>query len=453
MKGVSEKPLAVLVNPPIYDFALYDLFLRPYGMLRIGAWLESGGWEVRYVNGLDYADPVTSKVLGRPKRRPDGTGKFHRMEVPLPAALCEIRRRYARYGILSEELGRRLAGSGRPDALFLAAGMTYWYPGAREAAETVRDLYPAVPLIMGGIYASLLPEHCRGTCGPDFIMKGDDIPGLERFLEGLGLPVPPGRPDTRTLRCGNGRDYAVLRLNRGCPRDCDYCASRLLCGGFSPGNPSEVLAELEGHFSEGVRNFAFYDDALLAGKEKSLHPFLEGVIGFLESSGDRVSFYLPNAVHINLIDEETARLMARAGFREVRFGFESSSESFHAQHDDKFDFDDFVRAVDACRKAGFHPEAVRGYVLCGLPGQRCGEVEQSIEYCAELGVRVQLARYSPVPGTGLWPESVGASRYPIAEEPLFQNNTFFSMEWAGFTREDLDRLVEKVDTLNRSLGK
>ncbi|MFW5747947.1 MAG: B12-binding domain-containing radical SAM protein, partial [bacterium] len=429
-----------------------------YGMLRIGAWLESGGWEVRYVNGLDHTDPVTSGVLGRPKRRPDGTGKFHRMQVPLPAALSGFGRRYARYGILPEELERRLAGAGRPDAVFIATGMTYWYPGAGEAAKTVRDLYPGAPLVMGGVYASLLPEHCRETCGPDFIMKGDDIPGLERVLEGLGLPVPSGRPDARTLRRGNARDYAVLRLNHGCPRDCNYCASRILCGGFHPGNPSEVFAEFEGHFSEGVRNFAFYDDALLAGKEKSLRPFLEGVIDFIERPGagaaaKEVSFYLPNAVHIDLIDEETARLMARAGFREVRFGFESSSKSFHANYGDKFDFDDFVRAVDACRKAGFYPEAVRGYILCGLPGQRWEEVEHSIEYCAELGVRVQLARYSPVPGTRLWPESVRLSRYPIAEEPLFQNNTFFSMEWAGFTREDLGRLVEKVDTLNRRLGK
>jgi radical SAM superfamily enzyme YgiQ (UPF0313 family) len=448
------KPLALLINPPIYDFALYDLFLRPYGMLRIGAWLESGGWEVRYVNGLDYTDPVSSTVLGAPKRKVDGTGKFHRREVPLPAVLSGIGRSYARYGILSEELVGRLAeGKRPPDAVFLATGMTYWYPGPAEAAKLIGDLHPRVPLIAGGIYASLLPEHCRSTCGPDYIVRGDDMAGLTAFLEGRRLPVPAGKPGARTLRHGVDKDYGILRLNHGCPRDCDYCASRLLCGGFHPGDPSDALEEFEGYFREGVRSFAFYDDALLSGKEEVLKPFLTGVLDFLAPAGAGVSFYLPNAVHIDLLDEETARLMVRAGFREIRFGFESSSASFHTAHDDQFEFDDFHRAVDACRAAGFPPEAVRGYVLCGLPGQTREEVERSVEYCAELGVRIHLARYSPVPGTRLWPESVRLSRYPIDEEPLLQNNTFFSLEWEGFTRADLSRLSERVTVINRHLSR
>ena len=474
----TQKPRALLVNPPVYDFALYDLFLRPYGMLRIGAWLESAGWDVRYVNALDYTDPVTSGVLGRPKRRADGTGKFHRMPLAPPKTLSGIGRGYARYGILAEELVRRLGGGEgadgtctgrRPDAVFLATGMTYWYPGAAEAAKLIRDLYPEVPLIVGGVYASLLPEHCRRTCGPDCIVKGEDLSGLTGFLAAKRFPAPSEPPGARTLQSVPAGDYGILRLNNGCPRDCDYCASPLLCMRFQPGNPSRVLAEFERLYLKGVRNFAFYDDALLVAKEKVFKPFLRGIIDFLENipaagrcsgrSGtvsDRpaegVSFYLPNAVHINLLDEETARLMMRAGFREIRFGFESSSERFHALHDDKYDFDDFLRAVETCRAAGFGPGAVRAYVLCGLPKQPRQEVERSVEYCAELGVRVHLARYSPVPGTRLWADSTRCSRYPIDEEPLYQNNTFFSMEWGGFTRDDLYRLSKKVNLINRRLG-
>jgi len=44
-------PRALLLAPPIYDFALYDLFLKPFALCRLGAWLRACGWRVRLVNG------------------------------------------------------------------------------------------------------------------------------------------------------------------------------------------------------------------------------------------------------------------------------------------------------------------------------------------------------------------------------------------------------------------
>jgi hypothetical protein len=37
---------------------------------------------------------------------------------------------------------------------------------------------------------------------------------------------------------------------------------------------------------------------------------------------------------------------------------------------------------------------------------------------------------------------VKGSAFPLEQEPLFQNNTFFPMEWTGFTRERLEYLKE-----------
>jgi len=73
-------------------------------------------------------------------------------------------------------------------------------------------------------------------------------------------------------------------------------------------------------------------------------------------------------------------------------------------------------------------------------------VETSVRKALAEGVRVRLAEYSPVPGTGLWEESIRRCRYPIGEEPLYHNNSFFPMEWEGFSREDLTRLKELART-------
>jgi radical SAM superfamily enzyme YgiQ (UPF0313 family) len=97
--------------------------------------------------------------------------------------------------------------------------------------------------------------------------------------------------------------------------------------------------------------------------------------------------------------------------------------------------------------AGFDPRQITGYILAGLPGQRREEVEESLLHTAELGIRVRVAEYSPVPGTALWAEAVRRSRLPLAEEPLTHNNTLLPMQWAGLELEDLQRLKELARSL------
>jgi radical SAM superfamily enzyme YgiQ (UPF0313 family) len=132
--------------------------------------------------------------------------------------------------------------------------------------------------------------------------------------------------------------------------------------------------------------------------------------------------------------------MRGAGVAEVRMGFESSSGEFHERHGGKFAAETFRGALDALRSAGFGSGEISVYVLAGLPGQRAGEVEDSVRYVKNCGVRARIAEYSPVPGTALWEESVRLCRYPLAEEPLYHNNTFFPLEWEGFTRNNLATL-------------
>ena len=49
----------------------------------------------------------------------------------------------------------------RPDAVLVGCNMTYWYPGAVEAARVVGERWPGVPVVLGGIYATLCTDHAR----------------------------------------------------------------------------------------------------------------------------------------------------------------------------------------------------------------------------------------------------------------------------------------------------
>jgi radical SAM superfamily enzyme YgiQ (UPF0313 family) len=435
-------PRALFVYPPVYDFALYDLFLKPYGLLRIAGWLLGGGWDVSFVNALDYDDPPSAGILGPAKRRENGTGKFFRRILPPPPGLRSFRRQYARYGIIPESFRLRLkeaAGKGGPDLVLVSSGMTYWYPGVAEAVRFCRELFPRTPVAVGGVYATLMPRHCAASSEADNVISGEAWGPLAAVLNRLGLPVPSASASREPLDIGTVfRDAGTVRLNSGCPFSCDYCASRVLSPRFSSGDPESAFQAVKALCERrGTLSFALYDDALLVDKDRVLHPFLEKII---EHFGGKLRFYLPNAVHIRYIDSKTAGLMRAAGFQDVRMGFESSSPDFHALHDDKFGDGSLPSAVDALLGAGFKPEALSVYILAGLPGQRVEETEESVRYAAASNVRVRIAEYSPVPGTALWAQSVHRCRYPIEEEPLYHNNTILPLEWEGFTQNDLDRI-------------
>lgn len=435
----EKQPFALLIYPPVYDFALYDLYLKPLGLLRIARWLRDGGWSVRVVNALDYHDASTASRLGKPKRRADGTGKLFRRPVPIPEHLDPIRRRFARYGIAHDALGERIETecAATPDIVLISSGMTYWYVGVEEAVAFLRSRFPRVPIVVGGIYATLLPDHCMKRIGPDYVVSGEGKEELIGILERHHLPAPRQElGQVPLIEKPLWRDAGVVRLNEGCPFRCAYCASHQLAPHFRPGDPNSALESLRAFLRMGIKNIAFYDDALLVSKEVSFVPFLEAVV----AEKLDVRFYLPNAVHLRYIDYGTADLMRRAGFREVRIGLESSGSRFHEHYDQKVDVGTFSEQVKVLTDAGFPSQRISVYVLAGLPRQEAREVEESVRFAGECGVKVAIAEYSPVPGTLLWRESVDHSRYPLEEEPIYHNNTFFPMEWEQFTRKDLERL-------------
>ena len=439
MTGNVEMPHALLINPPVYDFALYDLFHKPLGLMHIGRWLEEAGFGVEIVDALDVNDEPSQAILGMPRRLSNGTGHFFKQAVKFPAIEAAVKRKYSRYGILTESFERRVAAT-HPEIVLITSGMTYWYPGVVEAVRTVRKLHPGVPLVVGGVYATLLPEHCKRVAEPDHVVCGEPWDALKVILSTYNLPVPKVEPGARTLlKKDVWRGAGALRLNRGCPLHCDYCASPLLEPEFRPGDVDESLVAIREVAQRcDISTFAFYDDALLFEKEATFIPFLEKII-----EGDlNLAFYLPNAVHLGMLDFKTATLMVKAGFKEVRLGYESASVSFHEHHDAKVGVGDLEEAVRMLRDAGFDGNQITAYILAGLPGQRAQEIEITVRHAASIGIRASIAEYSPVPGTRLWKASVAESRFSIVEEPLFQNNSIMPLQWSGFTTDDLQRLKD-----------
>jgi radical SAM superfamily enzyme YgiQ (UPF0313 family) len=428
-------PSLLLINPWIYDFAAYDFFARPLGLLYLTGMLRDKGFTVNFLD-----------CLGTPHARPGpfGAGRYPKEIIPPPPALEGITRRYGRYGISEAALRERLARIPTPIAILVTSLMTYWHPGVAATIRLARERFPDVPVVLGGIYATLCPEHAHVHSGADLVVAGPGEAAIVGILEEItGLSPPePGIPDLEDL---GALPYPALDLldrpsvipiltSRGCPLDCTYCASRQLQPVYRRRHPQEVAAELIYWQDQlGLVDAAFYDDALLLAATDHLLVILEE----LARRGRTFRFHTPNGLHARLITREVASWLKRADFATLRLGVETTALGA-ARLDAKLQAGELEAALAHLREAGFAAKAIGVYLLIGLPDQEEAEVAASIRRVQELGATPVLAQYSPIPGTALWPRALATSRYDLTADPLFHNNSLFpcwpEFSWDRYTR-------------------
>ena len=180
-----KNPRILLVNPWIHDFSAFDFWQKPLGLLYIGAILDRMGCETLLLDCLDRYHPLWAPQVGsaRTGEKIEGAGKYFRQEVEKPPPLQGIPRRFCRYGAPRERVEAWLEKEAPPDFILMTSFMTYWYSGVVEMAELLRDHYPQIPLILGGIYATLCPDHARRMVRPDHLITGE---GEERAVRLIG---------------------------------------------------------------------------------------------------------------------------------------------------------------------------------------------------------------------------------------------------------------------------
>lgn len=456
--ALDEKPALVLINPWIHDFAAYDLWSKPLGLLYLAGALRDHGYKIHFLDCLDIHHPG---IDAGPKQKPAtrhefGKGRFLREQIPRPEPLKHIKRPFHRYGIHPDLFVRGLSRVRNPLAILVTSLMTYWYPGVQEAVRLARSVHPDVPVILGGVYARLCARHARDTSGADHVVEEGGTESLSAILrilhqEGGEKDFDPASFESLlypALDLYSRLDYVPLLTSLGCPYHCDYCAGPFLNPRMSGRPPQEVFEEiLHWHRQYGVIDFAFYDDALLIDFENHLGVVLEAVL----EQDLNLRFHTPNAVHIRAITAETAGLMWRAGFKTLRLGLETSDMEWRRGLDQKVAHGEFEQAVRHLKRAGFTSGELGAYVLFGLPGQSVESVQATIEWVHSHEVGCYLSDYSPLPHTALWEKASMVSQYDLEAEPLFHNNTVLPC-WQEPERARVPELRRMVKDFRIGLG-
>lgn len=226
-----------------------------------------------------------------------------------------------------------------------------------------RSFSKNVPMIIGGIYASLMPDDIR--------RRFSDVSVFRNYSRVLDLCPPDYTIDWRVE--GLWDSFSYVFTTRGCPNKCPYCAVWRLEDAWI--NPS-----WKQHISRDRPN------VLLSDNNLSSHPeeHVEDVLTFLADEKKGVLF--DNGFDCKYINRSVAGLLGRLKFvrRGMRLSFDRIEEDGV-----------FQSTVERLKSAGVSERSVMVYVLFNFIDTP-KEADYRMRECARLGLRPYPNRYTPL---------------------------------------------------------
>jgi radical SAM superfamily enzyme YgiQ (UPF0313 family) len=292
----------------------------------------------------------------------------------------------------------------RPHPPFIIAGGPQLTESPASAALALRsDLFDAVAQGEGeetlrAVYTAFCENDRRrvqGIAGTQYVdsSSGELVTVPTSLLRMGALPVPSFDEmaideyqidDDRTL---------PFQLSRGCTDKCTFCSEWVFWERFRPGAPSDAAAGVEHLRSKYAATYVAFTDSLLNGSSNRLQAFAEELLrqetkirwgGFMRAD----------------MEESLARVLHRAGCREVFVGVESFDDTTLASMNKRRTEADNLHALRAFLDAGIF--VVAG-LIPGFPGDSRRAFLHSVaqiralqsEFPGQLRVNTEVFRVSP----------------------------------------------------------
>jgi radical SAM superfamily enzyme YgiQ (UPF0313 family) len=295
-------------------------------------------------------------------------------------------------------------------------------------ARQLKRLRPAVRIILGGPEITADNAWVLDTADYDFAVVGEGEQTFADLLLALragdvppaavpGLYVPPAgagprfdparRPAFRTplpdlsqlgspyvagILDAADEQMLLLETTRGCVFKCKFCYYPKSYDRQYYLDFDSVLAGLRHARERGAREVFLLDPTLNQRRDFAdlLRVLARG------NPGRRFSYF--GELRGEGVTEETARLLAAAGFSEVEVGLQSVDPDAQRRMDRKNNLRAFERGVRAMLAEGI---AVKVDLIVGLPGDTAESVRRGLHYLRDNGLYqgVQVFNLAVLPGT------------------------------------------------------
>jgi len=283
-----------------------------------------------------------------------------------------------------------------------------------KEAWRIADLYRGknIPVVMGGIPVSSLPEDTKEHCASVVVGEGEPLwpEVLDDFERGRLKPFYVQRPrggfDLREgpmprfdLLDPDQYNRITVQTSRGCPHRCDFCASSILLTPRYKLKPVEnVIAEIHEIKKIWPRPFIeFADDNSFVHREHYRRLLRELV-------KERLRWFTEADVKV-AEDDELLGLMRDSGCQQVLIGLESprkaSLDGLELHNNWKMrQRDSYLAAIQKIQSYGI---TVNGCFILGLDGDTPEVFEDVFNFVRESGLyEVQVTFLTAFPGTPLY---------------------------------------------------
>jgi len=308
----------------------------------------------------------------------------------------------------------------KPDLVGLTA-FTSQAERAYELAKTFRQL--EVPVVMGGIHASMRPDEAQQFV--DCVVLGEAEEIWPQVLADLSrgelkprydggqvdlAKTPPARHD---LLVGD-YIFGSVQTTRGCPLSCSFCSVSAFNGKrYRPRPIDDVVAEIK---AIPEKFLLIVDDNLIGTSAKHIARAKELFRAMIAA---KVRKRWMAQVTVNMADdEELMKLARRSGCFGVFIGFESPTEEGLVEVNKRFNLRGERDFRASSRRLQRHNIGVMASFIIGLDVDQPGIGARIADAAHAYGVDLlNLLFLTPLPGTQLWTQleeagRIAADRFP-----------------------------------------
>lgn len=244
-----------------------------------------------------------------------------------------------------------------PSQIKITSLFTYWSNYVWESVKFYKENYPKAKIIVGGIYASLMPEHCKQS-GCDEVFVGVDEK-VEKFKPAYDLV---------------NVDYQIVHTSRGCLRRCKFCGTWKI--------------EPEFAYKKSIKDeicsnrIIFYDNNLLA------NPHIKDILKELmnaKHNGRVVYSESQCGIDGRLLTPEVAKLLKQARFLNPRIAWD------HGYNQRKM----IKKQIDMLVEAGYPAKDIYVFMIYNFEPDYY-EMLKKFKQCKKWGVQITDCRYRPL---------------------------------------------------------
>jgi hypothetical protein len=253
-----------------------------------------------------------------------------------------------------------------PDQIKITSLFTYWSKYVKESVDYYRKLYPKAFIEVGGIYASLIPEHCKAYTGCDKVSTGLYRCGIaEKFDSAYDLVKV---------------DYQIVHASRGCFRHCHFCGTWKI----------EPKVTYKKTLKDEIKmnRLVFYDNNLIS------NPHIENILN--EISEIRVNRSVVNCESQSGLDGRIlekkpflANLLKKARFQNPRIAWDGGI-SLKGK---------IKNQIDILLQAGYQSKDTYIFMLYNHQNVPYDEMREKLEQCRKWRVQVIDCRFRPLDRT------------------------------------------------------